>query len=1016
MTHLIQLHSFDGGIHPAENKHQSTQRPIQPAPLPDQLVLPLGQHIGAPSDPIVNVGDSVLKGQLIAEPKGFVSVGLHAPTSGVIKAIELRPVPHASGLQDLCVVIEPDGKEQWIEHQSLLTELGVDDLTDIDPAKVVDRIRGCGIAGMGGAGFPTSVKLTVKRDDNGDTPIDTLILNGAECEPYITADDMLMRERAEEVLRGAQVLMYLLSAKRCMIGVEDNKPEAIAALNRAAESLHEEHHIDVVTIPTKYPSGGEKQLIQILTGKEVPSGGIPAQLGIVCQNVGTASAIYRAVYHGEPLISRITTVTGDTVADKGNWEVLLGTPVSHLLELSGYRSQKRERVVMGGPMMGFALPHTELPVVKTTNCLLAPTEKEMPLNDAAMACIRCGMCTEACPAQLLPQQLYWFSRAEEFDKAEQHNLFDCIECGACSYVCPSQIPLVQYYRHAKGAIREERAAQAKSEKAKERYERRLARQEREIAEKEAKRKARADAAAKAAAEKKAAAAAGNAAPAAAKPAAATSAAPATSPELEKLQKQLTATQTAIAKTKEKLSEAKQAVEAGDESMQTKVDTFTAALEKSQTKMKALAKDIAAEKKALKEQASAPATDGPDKGDPNSPERLKRKWETAQARLDTALKRLEEAKAQGLDTVEALQTGIDKQQVRVDEAKAAYEASVGQTSAQPSGNSSADTQPQLSAEEIDALQKKLLAQQDKLAKMEERLATAKEQGLDTVDAIAKGVEKQRSKVEELQQQLPAASAPPAPAAEPEVAEAPQLSAEEIEALQKKLLAQQDKLAKMEERLATAKEQGLDTVDAIAKGVEKARAKVEELQQQLPASEETPAAPAPAAEPEVAPEVAEVPQLSAEEIDALQKKLLAQQDKLAKMEERLTTAKEQGLDTVDAIAKGVEKARVKVAELQQQLPASEETPAEPEVAEVPQLSAEEIDALHKKLLAQQDKLAKMEERLEMAKEQGLDTIEAINKGVVKQRDKLTTMQQQLAAVAPDLAASLNQNPETTESGTH
>ncbi|WP_221798407.1 electron transport complex subunit RsxC [Oceanobacter mangrovi] len=758
MTHLIQLHSFDGGIHPAENKQQSTRKPVQIAPLPAELVLPLGQHIGAPADPCVSVGERVLKGQKIAEPHGFVSVALHAPTSGEIIAIEKRAIPHASGLQDLCMVIRPDGEERWIEHQSLLTELTVDDLTDIEPAKVVERIRDCGIAGMGGAGFPTSVKLTVKRDEQGSTPIDTLILNGAECEPYITADDMLMRERADEVLRGAQVLLYLLNAERCMIGIEDNKPEAIAALNEAAKSLNEEHHIDVVTIPTKYPSGGEKQLIQILTGKEVPSGGIPAQLGIVCQNVGTAAAIYRAVYHGEPLISRIATITGDATREPGNWEVLLGTPVSHLLQLAGYQPQQQPRVIMGGPMMGFALPHTELPVVKTTNCLLAPSEQEMPVNQMAMACIRCGMCTEACPAQLLPQQLYWFSRAEEYDKAEQHHLFDCIECGACSYVCPSQIPLVQYYRHAKGAIREEKAAQAKSERAKERFERRQARHERELEEKEAKRKARAEAAAQSAAAKKAAGS-DDAAPAAGNASAVSADAPTTSPQLEKLQKQLTATQTAIAKTKEKLAEAQQAVAAGDEAMQTKVDAFTAALEKSQTKMKDIARDMAAEKKALKAQAAAPAGNaegGPDKGDPNSPDRLKRKWETAQARLDTALKRLAEAKAEGLDTVETLQSGIDKQQARVDEAKAAYEAAL---QAEQDGSSAPDAAATEqapaaadSAAEADSLKKKVLAQQDRLAKATERLNMAQQQGLDTVEALAKGVDKQQQKLDELQQQL------------------------------------------------------------------------------------------------------------------------------------------------------------------------------------------------------------------------------------------------------------------------
>ncbi len=756
MTHMIQLHSFDGGIHPAENKQQSTQRAIRSAPMAALLTLPLGQHIGAPAVPCVTVGERVLKGQTIANAQGFVSVPLHAPTSGTVVAIEDRPVPHASGLTARCLIIEPDGQEQWIEHQSLFDELGLTDLVDLDPAALVSRIRDCGIAGMGGAGFPTSVKLAVKHDDNGNSPINTLILNGAECEPYITADDMLMRERADEVIRGAQVLLHILGARRCLIGVEDNKPEAIAALNAANTALNEQHHIDVVAIPTKYPSGGEKQLIQILTGAEVPAGGIPANLGIVCQNVGTASAIYRAIYHGEPLISRITTVTGDAIKEPGNWEVALGTPVSHLLALSGYMAQQQERIIMGGPMMGFTLPDDSLPIVKTSNCLLAPGSREMPLNEAAMACIRCGMCTVACPAQLLPQQLYWFSKAEEFDKAEQHNLFDCIECGACSYVCPSQIPLVQYYRHAKGAIREERAAQEKSERARERFERRLARQEREAAEKEAKRKARAEAAAQAAADKKAAAESA-AAQTTATPAPTASTAALGSPALEKLQKQLSASQTAISKTKEKLAAAQLALAAGNEDQQAKVDALESALVKTQTRMKDLAKDIATEKKALKAQSVASvASDtvtGPDKGDPNSPERLQRKWETAQARLDTALKRLEEAKTQGLDTVAALETGITNQQLRVDEAKAARQAAANPIKPKPVTPEPATSESVNNAQtDIETLRKKILATQDRLNKAQERLTMAREQDQDTVDALTLGVNKQHDKLNALTRQL------------------------------------------------------------------------------------------------------------------------------------------------------------------------------------------------------------------------------------------------------------------------
>lgn len=747
MTHLIQLHEFDGGIHPPQNKQQSNHRPIEQASLAEQLILPLGQHIGAPATPVVEVGEPVLKGQMLARPQGFVSASVHAPTSGTLVAIEERPVPHASGLSDLCMVIEPDFKDTWAPHQSLFKTLGVSSLVDIDPSALVDHIRNSGIAGMGGAGFPTAVKLTVKRDEHRETAIDTLILNGAECEPYITADDMLMRERASEVIQGAQILLHIVGASRCLIGVEDNKPEAIAALEAALLPLHEEHHIDVVSIPTKYPSGGEKQLIQILTGKEVPSGGIPANLGIVCQNVGTASAIYQAVHQGRPLISRVTTVTGESVNNPGNWDVPLGTPVRHLLALADFQPETSERVVMGGPMMGFALSSTDLSIVKTTNCLLAPTVEELPLNDAAMACIRCGLCTQACPAQLLPQQLYWFAKAQEFDKADQHNLFDCIECGACSYVCPSHIPLVQYYRYAKGSIREEQAAHTKSERAKERFERRLARQEREAAEKEAKRKARAEAAA----QKKALAEANNSQT--------QSATAGTSDPLEKLQKQLSAARTAQEKTREKLSTAQQALSAGDESQASKVETLEAALAKTQEKIKTLASDLASEKKASSG-ATSPQT--ADTGDANAPERLKRKWETAQTRLNTAEDRLKDAQEQGLDTVAALKAAVEKQQQRVAEAKLAYDASLTEaksSTALESSNTSdtadaAENKPASApdADMIAALKTKRLAQQDRLAKAQQRLEMAKDQQLDTVDALTTAVEKQQQKLDALDQQM------------------------------------------------------------------------------------------------------------------------------------------------------------------------------------------------------------------------------------------------------------------------
>ena len=473
---MRKVFDFHGGIHPPENKHQSLRLPIESAGIPAELTLPLSQHIGAPAVPIVEVGDRVLKGQMVADAKGFVSVPVHAPTSGVISAVEERAIAHPSGFTAPCIVIESDGDDQWIEHQ------GQEDYKHLSKPELLNLIRNAGIAGMGGAGFPAAVKLSVKPD----TQIETLILNGTECEPYITADDILMRERADQIIAGAKILQFLIGPGETIIGVEDNKPEGLKSLRDAALGSD----IQIVAFPTKYPSGGEKQLIEILTGKQVPSGGLPSQVGVVCQNIGSAVAIYQAVVLGRPLISRITTVTGESVEQAQNYEVLLGTPMSFLLEKARYHSSANNRLIMGGPMMGFTVPDPNVPIVKTTNCILAPTEQELPTPPPAQACIRCGMCAEVCPASLLPQQMFWFAQGKEHDKLEQHNLFDCIECGACSWVCPSAIPLVQYYRASKAEILQARRDHEKSEQSRLRFESRQERLDREEAEKNAKRAAR----------------------------------------------------------------------------------------------------------------------------------------------------------------------------------------------------------------------------------------------------------------------------------------------------------------------------------------------------------------------------------------------------------------------------------------------------------------------------------------------------------------------------------------------
>ena len=499
MSQLIastaKVWSTPGGVHPPENKIQSMREPLGEVSLPAELVYPLSQHIGTPAIPIVEVGEHVLAGQKIAEAVGGFSVPVHASTSGTITAIEPRLLPHSSGMSDTCIVLASDGKHEFIEFE------GCEDYATLDKATLINKIRDAGIAGLGGAGFPTAIKLNPTADDK----IHTLILNGTECEPYITADDCLMQNYADELIAGAQLLAHILGEPdRVVIGIEDNKPDAIHKVQQAAKDTP----IEVVSFPTKYPSGGEKQLIQIITGIEVPSGKIPAKLGMVIQNVGTAVAAYRAVRFGEPLTWRITTIVGEALETQRNIKALLGTPIEHILKEHGFNAANSPRLIMGGPMMGFALTDSRVSLVKTTNCIIAPSHAEMPPAPPAQECIRCGMCAEACPASLLPQQLYWYAKSEEYERLQNHNLFDCIECGACSYVCPSNIPLVQYYRSAKGEIRTQEQERIKSDHARQRFEFRKQRIEQAEQEKIAKREARkkaAEAAKKLAAEKKAAA-------------------------------------------------------------------------------------------------------------------------------------------------------------------------------------------------------------------------------------------------------------------------------------------------------------------------------------------------------------------------------------------------------------------------------------------------------------------------------------------------------------------------------
>ncbi|BCO13321.1 electron transport complex subunit C [Aeromonas hydrophila] len=464
------LWDFHGGIHPPENKDQSSLTPVVDAGLPPQLIIPVRQHAGPAGDLLVRVGDQVKKGQPLTRHDKGRFVPVHASTSGTITAIGHHTVAHPSGLDDLCITLTPDGEDAWGERQ------GRSDYWNLERGELLERIQQAGIAGLGGAVFPTHSKL----DGRGQLT-EILIVNGLECEPYITTDDRLMQEYADEIMDGIRVLKHLLKPKLTLIGVEDNKPAAIGELTRHAT----DEDVLVKTVPTKYPSGGAKQTIELLTGRQVPKGGRAVDMGIMVLNVATVFAIKRAIIDGEPLISRIVTLTGDAFKKPGNAWVLLGTPVRWLLQRFELQPEADQRVIMGGPMMGFTLPHAMVPVAKATNCLLSPTRAELPPPGPEQACIRCSACADACPANLLPQELYWYSRAKEYDKAEGLNLFDCIECGACAWVCPSEIPLVQYYKIAKDDIREARAEAEKAERAKQRFEAKQARFEREKAAREA---------------------------------------------------------------------------------------------------------------------------------------------------------------------------------------------------------------------------------------------------------------------------------------------------------------------------------------------------------------------------------------------------------------------------------------------------------------------------------------------------------------------------------------------------
>ncbi|MCU7995934.1 electron transport complex subunit RsxC [Shewanella glacialipiscicola] len=455
-----------GGIHPPEVKFLSNTTPIGQLPLASTFLVPVPQ-VGENCTLIVKVGDKVLKGSPLTQGTSIWHLPVHAPTSGTIVAIEPRVSNHASALPVNTCVIKADGNDTWCE-------LAKSELENLSNPQMIDKIRSAGIAGMGGAAFPSHIKL------NPVSEIDVVIINGVECEPYISADDRLMREYSHDILAGIGIIHRLLTPKRIIIAIEDNKPEAINAMQTAVmQSGLPAGCIRVTVIPTKYPSGGEKQLIQIITGREVPSGAIPAKLGIVVHNVGTAFAIYQAVTQGKPLIERVVTVTGNNVGKPGNYWIPIGTPVEHVLATTAFTPEPEQKVIIGGPMMGHALANIQVPILKGTNCILVPSSQEIGTTPEEKACIRCGECAIACPALLLPQQLFWHAKAGEYDKAASFNLKDCIECGCCSYVCPSDIPLVEYYRIAKSALKHSADEKQQAERAKQRFDARLMRLEEE---------------------------------------------------------------------------------------------------------------------------------------------------------------------------------------------------------------------------------------------------------------------------------------------------------------------------------------------------------------------------------------------------------------------------------------------------------------------------------------------------------------------------------------------------------
>ncbi|MCG8023511.1 MAG: electron transport complex subunit RsxC [Candidatus Thiodiazotropha endolucinida] len=446
--HIFKLFRIRGGVHPDDRKQLSADQAIEDLSMPALLHIPLQQHIGAPAEPLVHRGQMVKKGQLLARNQGLISAPVHAPTSGRIMGVGGYPAHHASGLLVRTITLKPDGEDEWVDDLD-----PVNDPFALKPEEISRRVAEAGIVGMGGATFPSAVKLNLRKRYQ----LQSLVINGAECEPYLTCDDRLMREHSAEVLDGVRIMAHALGVERILFAIENNKPEAQAAMRSAAEPCPE---VVVVGLPTRYPMGSEKHLVQTLTGKETPARGLTADIGVVVHNVATAMAVHNALRHGQPLISRVMTVTGGAIKHPRNVRVPLGTPLEQLIHFcSGFKDQPA-RLISGGPMMGQPLPSTRVPAVKGSNGLLALKEDEIR-SAPEMPCIRCASCVQACPCGLVPLEMAANIRAGNLDASVNLGLLDCIACGSCSYVCPSHIPLVQYFNYAKGELTARQRAQHK---------------------------------------------------------------------------------------------------------------------------------------------------------------------------------------------------------------------------------------------------------------------------------------------------------------------------------------------------------------------------------------------------------------------------------------------------------------------------------------------------------------------------------------------------------------------------